>query len=100
MKKPIYNAVLAAGYIAILVSAASWANSIPHSPQDNIFMPMAMLSLLTLSVAVMAFLFFYQPVILLIEGKRAEALRLFLSTVGIFALFVAAFLAISVALIP
>jgi hypothetical protein len=44
-----------------------------------------MLSLLVLSVSVMAFLFFYQPVVLLLDGKREEALAFFLRTVGTFA---------------
>ena len=43
------------------------------------------LSLLTLSVAVMAFLFFYQPLLLFISGNRKEAVNLFVKTVGIFA---------------
>jgi len=47
------------------------------------------LSLLTLSVAVMAFLFFYQPLLLFIEGKKKEAVNLFLKTVGIFAVMTA-----------
>jgi hypothetical protein len=45
-----------------------------------------MLFVLTLSVAVMAFLFFYQPLLLLIDGKKKEALNLFAMTVGFFAI--------------
>lgn len=52
---------------------------------DTFFAPIVMLSLLTLSVAVMAFLFFYQPLNLLIDGKKKEAVNLFVKTVGIFA---------------
>jgi hypothetical protein len=50
-----------------------------------VLFPMIMLSLLVLSVSVMAFLFFYQPVVLLLDGKRDEALAFFLRTVGTFA---------------
>ena len=53
--------------------------------RESIFVPMGMLSLLVLSVALMAYLFFYQPVIMLIEGQREKAVKLFLQTVGIFA---------------
>ncbi|HNY04381.1 MAG TPA: hypothetical protein PKI92_01325 [Candidatus Woesebacteria bacterium] len=56
---------------------------------DTFFAPVVFLSLLTLSVAVMAFLFFYQPLLLFIEGKKKEAVNLFLKTVGIFAVMTA-----------
>lgn len=52
---------------------------------DTFFAPIVFLSLLTLSVAVMAFLFFYQPLLLFIEGKKKEAVNLFVRTIGIFA---------------
>jgi len=52
---------------------------------DTFFAPIVFLSLLTLSVTVMAFLFFYQPLMLFIEGKKKEAVSLFVKTVGIFA---------------
>ena len=56
---------------------------------DTFFAPVVFLSLLTLSVAVMAFLFFYQPVMLFIEGKKKEAVNFFVKTVGIFAVMTA-----------
>ena len=52
---------------------------------DTFFAPITALFVLTLSVAVMAFLFFYQPLLLLIDGKKKEAVGLFVKTVGIFA---------------
>jgi len=54
---------------------------------DTFFAPVMVLSLLTLSVAVMAFLFFYQPLMLFIDGKKKEAVNLFVKTVGFFAVF-------------
>jgi len=59
---------------------------------DTFFAPITFLSLLTLSVVVMAFLFFYQPLQLFIEGKKKEAVNLFVKTVGIFAAFTAVIL--------
>jgi len=56
---------------------------------DTFFAPVVFLSLLTLSVAVMAFLFFYSPLMLFIEGQKKEAVNLFVKTVGIFAVFTA-----------
>lgn len=52
---------------------------------DTFFAPITFLSVLTLSVTVMAFLFFYQPLLLFIEGKRKEAVNLFVQTVAAFA---------------
>ncbi len=61
---------------------------------DTFFAPVVAISVLTLSTAVMAFLFFYQPVLLLIEGKKKETLNLFAKTVGIFAIITACSLAL------
>lgn len=61
---------------------------------DTFFAPIVFLSVLTLSVAVMAFLFFYQPIQLFIEGKKKEALDLFAKTVGIFAIITVVTLAL------
>ncbi|RJQ29898.1 hypothetical protein C4571_00570, partial [Candidatus Parcubacteria bacterium] len=47
--------------------------------------PIAALSLLTLSVAVMGYLFFYGPLQLYLGGERERAVNLFLKTVGVFA---------------
>jgi hypothetical protein len=46
-----------------------------------------MLSLLVLSVATMSYIFFYQPLLLILRGEQNEAGRLFLKTIGIFAVF-------------
>ncbi len=54
-------------------------------PDDSVLNPMAMLSLLVLSVAVMAYLFFFEPVKLLLDGKRNEAATLFVRTLAVFA---------------
>lgn len=59
-----------------------------------------MLCLLVLSVALMAFLFFYEPVLLLLDDKRPEAVRFFLGTVAIFAGLTAVFLALAIFVFP
>jgi hypothetical protein len=56
---------------------------------DTFFAPIVVLSVFTLSVAVMAFLFFYQPLMLFIEGKKKEAINLFIKTVGVFGVITA-----------
>lgn len=55
-----------------------------HKP-DTFLAPVIILSMLTLSVAVMAYVFFYQPLQLFIAGKKKEGVDLFAKTVGIFA---------------
>ncbi len=59
------------------------------SKPDTAFAPMIFLSVFTLSAAIMASLFFYQPLQLFIEGKKKEALNLFVRTVGVFGIITA-----------
>lgn len=91
-KNPIINAVSASGYIVLVVGVMSFVSQTQRNKPDTFFAPITLLSLLTLSVAVMAFLFFYQPLQLFIEGKKKEAVSLFVKTVGIFAAFTAVLL--------
>ncbi len=88
-KNPILNALSAAGYIGLVVSVINLISLTHRNKPDTAFAPVVFLSLLTLSVTVMAFLFFYQPLQLFIEGKKKEAVNLFVKTVGVFAAFTA-----------
>lgn len=90
MKKPFLLALVAAVYIIFIVLAISTLG--PSLPEKTIIIPIVMLSLLVLSVAVMGFLFFYEPVQLLIDNRKQEALALFAKTLGFFACFVAVFI--------
>jgi Na+/serine symporter len=82
-KNPFYNALAALLYIVLIVLGMTAISSI-HSSVDEIIMPIIMLSLFTLSTAVMAYIFGYQPLRLFLEEKKKEAVSLFLKTVGIF----------------
>ncbi len=85
-QKPIYNALAALAYIMLLITGLFWAPHFFHAAQeDTVFAPIIMLSLLVLSVALMAYLFFYQPLLLLLDGKKEEGIKFFLRTVGAFA---------------
>src|SRR4030043_1402102 len=86
-KNPFINALSASAYIILIVSVMTFVTQPLKNKPDTFFAPITFLSVLTLSVAVMAFLFFYQPLQLFIEGKRKEAVNLFVKTVGIFAAF-------------
>jgi hypothetical protein len=56
-----------------------------HDTPDNLIGSIAALSLFVCSAAVMVFLFFYRPAMLLIEKKHTEAVPFFLKTLGVFA---------------
>lgn len=84
-KNPFYNALLANIYIISLISIAFAVPKFLGEPKDSILFPMGALSVLVFSAALMAYLFFYQPVLMLLDGKREEAIKLFLQTLGVFA---------------
>ena len=84
-KKAIINALGASVYILLVVSVMNFVTQHLKDKPDTFFAPVMVLFVLTLSVAVMAYLFFYQPLILFIDGKKKEAISLFVKTVGIFA---------------
>ena len=88
-KNPIINALSASGYIILVVSIINFISLTHKDKPDTAFAPVVFLSLLTLSVVMMAYLFFYQPLQLFIEGKKKEAVNLFVKTVGVFAAFTA-----------
>lgn len=84
-KNPLINALGASVYIFLVVSVMNFVTQPLRNKPDTFLGPIVVLFVLTLSVAVMAYLFFYQPLMLFIGGKKKEALDLFLKTVGIFA---------------
>lgn len=86
-KNPIVNALGASGYIILVVSIINFISMTQSDKPDTAFAPVLFLSLLTLSVTMMACLFFYKPLQFFIEGKKKEALKLFIQTVGVFAGF-------------
>lgn len=86
-KNPIVNALSASAYIILIVTIFNLLTHTLKDKPDTIGAPLTVLSLFTLSAAVMAYLFLYQPLQLFIEGKKTEAVNLFVRTVGIFAVF-------------
>lgn len=83
-KSPFFNAALATLYIAIVASVMTYVDKM-SGPPKSIIVPVAVLSLFTLSAAVMGYLFLYQPARLYLDGKKKEAVSLFLQTVAVFA---------------
>ena len=88
IKNPYLNAFMALGYIALIILVISKTSAIAANTPDTLLAPVTMLSLLVLSVSIMAILFFYQPLRLFIENQKGEALSFLLKTVGTFACFV------------
>jgi hypothetical protein len=85
-KNPFVNAIVALGYICLVAIIMNYGSqTFPHT--KSIFVPIAILSLLSLSAAIMAYVFGYQPAQLFLDGKKKPAVDLFLKTVGVFALF-------------
>jgi len=61
-KNPYINALLAAAYIVFVVLLITYGPAYVRDKPDTVLAPMAMLSLLVFSVALMGYLFFLQPV--------------------------------------
>ncbi|MBP9711306.1 MAG: hypothetical protein KBD50_03575 [Candidatus Pacebacteria bacterium] len=86
IKNPFLNAVFATLYITGVVSVLTYFDGPAAEGAGEPFMvPVAILSLFVLSVSVMAYLFLGQPFMLFNEGKKAEAVKFFLTTVATFA---------------
>lgn len=89
MKKPYIYALGAFFYINLVVFFMNNAESV--MPNKNTLIPIVMLSTLVLSVALMGFFFFSEPLSLYLENKKREAIMFFGKTVGTFACFIIAF---------
>ena len=84
-KNPFINALVAAGYISLLVTFIFNSPKFITDNELGMMAPILFLSLFVISAALMGYLFVYQPACLLIDGKHAEATKLFLSTLASFA---------------
>ena len=83
-KNPFINAFAATLYITAVASLMFYGTE--HKVGVNsVFVPIAVMSLFTLSAAVMGYLFLYQPLQLYLDGKKKQAINLFLQTVAVFA---------------
>ena len=83
-KNPLINALTATTYIALIVFVMDFGTRIASRP-NTFIAPLAVVSLFTLSAAVMGYIFLYQPIQLYFDGKKKIAVNLFLQTVAVFA---------------
>jgi hypothetical protein len=81
---PYLHAIAASAYIWGIALFFHYLSATHHDTPDTWTAPVAALSILVFSVAVMGFLFFYRPVVLLIDKKQAEAVSFFLKTLATF----------------
>ena len=82
-KNPLINGLSASAYIVLVALVMNLGSKLmPH--EDSPLAPVAIISLFTLSAAVMGYIFIYQPVLLFIEGKKKQAIKLFLQTIIVF----------------
>jgi hypothetical protein len=91
MEKPFLYASGAALYIVIIVFVMQTVSMLLKSQDGTFVIPMTVLSMFVLSAAVMGFLFLSEPVSLLVENKKREAVVFFGKTVGFFACYAALF---------
>lgn len=96
IKNPFVNALIAGGYIVGLVLFMNNVIKALSHTEDTILIPMTMLSLFVFSVALMAVLFFFEPVRLLMENQKQEALSFFTKTLATFFCFAAILLTLMV----
>src|SRR5690242_17804902 len=84
-KNPIINALCALAYITLVGGVMNYLTHTHSNKPDTMFAPIAALSLLTLSAALMGYFFLFQPVQLYLDGKKKEATTLFVRTILVFA---------------
>ena len=83
-KNPVINGLTASVYIILVALVMNFGTKIMSQP-DTFMAPVAIISLFTLSAAIMGYVFCYQPAQLYFEGKKKQAVRLFLQTIIVFA---------------
>lgn len=93
-KNPLINALAASAYVGLV---ATFINFVPeHNPAVEAIAPMLFLSLFVFSAAMMAYLVTFQPLLLALSGKTEQGVKLFLQTLGVFALITLCIAAVSV----
>lgn len=83
-KNPVVNALVAFGYIVLVVLVMGWGSKMHQYADNTLMAPLIVISLFTLSAGVMGCVFCYQPIQLFFDGKKKLAIDLFLKTVIMF----------------
>src|SRR3990167_2882265 len=83
-RNPYLNALCAGLYIVFIVLLIFYGPTFVRDKPDTILAPIAMLSLLVLSVAFMGYTCYFQPVLMYLEEQKREAMELFTKTLVAF----------------
>ncbi|MFH1802258.1 MAG: hypothetical protein ABH864_02280 [archaeon] len=84
-------------YVVLVASFIYFMGENSSVADKSVFIPIAMLMLLVLSVAIVGSLMFGKPVMWYIDGKKKDALKLLFWTLGIFLVFTVLVLVVVVA---
>ena len=85
IKHPVVRAIMASVYIIVVVLMMQYIMKEGADKPDTILAPIAMLSLLVLSVATMAYIFFAEPIYLYLDGNKKKAFTFLIQTIISFA---------------
>jgi hypothetical protein len=96
MNNPYLNAAAASAYIGGVGLLMHYITVTHQNMPDTFLDPIAVISLFVCSAAVMAFLFFYRPTVLLLDNKKHQALTFFAKTIATFAVITAVILVVVV----
>jgi len=83
-KNPIINGLSASAYIVMVAFVMNFGMKLIPPHTNSVMAPIAIISLFTLSAAVMGYIFGYVPFQLYFDGKKKQAVQLFLQTVVAF----------------
>ncbi len=83
-KNPFLNALAAILYIVFVASLMFYGTK-NAKPEDSILAPIAILSLFSLSAALMGYFLLSKPFLLYLDGKKKEATSLLFQTILAFA---------------
>src|ERR1700683_3992781 len=72
-KNPYLNALCAGLYIVCIVLLITYGPALVRGKPDTILAPIALLSILVCSVAFMGYTFFFQPILMYMEGQKRLA---------------------------
>ena len=95
-KHPVVNGMAAFLYVIVVVFIMNLGTEL-MSGQQSYMAPVAVISLFTLSAAIMGYLFGYQPASLYLDDKKKEAVSFFLNTVLTFGVMTALVLVLTFA---
>ncbi len=97
VRRGLVSALGVIAYTTVVGGLLFNANHIFGNRPDTALAPISMLTLLVLSAGVVGCLIFLKPVLMYLEGKKAEAVKLIMTTLSWLALFTVVLLVVQLA---